>query len=205
MLATSGLFHPEAVAAVVDKPVREVRKRAVLTIVAAFGALLGGFLFSLLVIHGLWITGTEPTITAGFNAFSLLFVMALALERLIAPFTPILGPDTTVAKAKLNTMQAETQAPDPVRADQPSPTDVVTAQGEVSDSRSKTALVTWGVATGLACILSASLNVTLLHAMTVATGTHPPYWVDLLVTGLVVGAGTKPLNDLWSRLQNKPT
>jgi hypothetical protein len=218
MLATSALFHPHAVAAVANKPVDEVRRRAARTLLAAVGSLLGGYLFALFAVHGLWVRGDQPTVTAGFNAFALLFVMSLAIERVIAPIAPILGPDSTVAKAKLLTAQAVVQrrapavpvpavdGPAPAPAVQPSPpvAEVVHAEGEVADSRSKTALVTWGVATGLACVLSASLNVTLLHAMTTQAGTHSPFWVDLLVTGLVIGAGTKPLNDLWSRLQNKP-
>ena len=186
MTATSAMFHQNAMAQVAGarSPVAS-KSRAALTLVAAFGALIAGFLFALLAIHGLWVEGDQPAVTAGFNAFALMFVMALAIERLIQPFVPILGPDTTVAKAKLVDAKAR---------DVPH---------EVTDSRSKTALVTWGAATGLACLLSASLNVTLLHAMTIPAGTHSPYWVDLLVTGLVVGAGTKPLNDLWSRLQSK--
>ncbi|HEY3750724.1 MAG TPA: hypothetical protein VGL80_16140 [Pseudonocardiaceae bacterium] len=193
MTATSAMFHQNAMAQVAGarSPVAS-KSRAALTLVAAFGALIAGFLFALLAIHGLWVKGDQPAVTAGFNAFALMFVMALAIERLIQPFVPILGPDTTVAKAKLIDAKARDV-----------PHEVASAQGEVTDSRSKTALVTWGVATGLACLLSASLNVTLLHAMTIPAGTHSPYWVDLLVTGLVVGAGTKPLNDLWSRLQSK--
>lgn len=196
MTATSGLFHPAKVAEATQAEPRSVRKAAMLTMVAAFGALIGGFLIALLLIHGLWIRGDEPSVASGYNTFALLFVMALALERLIQPFTPVLGPDTTVAKANLVDAQAKT-------AGEPTPA-VATAQLRVTDARSKTALVTWGVATGLASMMAACLNVTLMHAVTSSSGTHPPYWIDLLVTGLVVGAGTKPLNDLWSRLQNKP-
>ena len=195
MTATSGLFHPAKVAEATQAEPRSVRRAAMLTMVAAFGALIGGFLIALLLIHGLWIKGDEPSVASGYNTFALLFVMALALERLIQPFTPVLGPDTTVAKANLADVQASSAGE----------ATVATAQMRVSDARSKTALVTWGVATGLASILAACLNVTLMHAVTSSSGTHPPYWIDLLVTGLVVGAGTKPLNDLWSRLQNKPT
>lgn len=194
MSATSAIFNPTAVADVARSTVSAVRKAAVRTVVAALAALICGFLFALLVIHGLWITGDQPVIAAGFNTFALLFVMALAIERLIQPFAPGLGPDTSVAKAKLLKVKASAAPPE----------EVATAQDEVNDARSKTALVTWGVATGLAAIMSACLNVTLLHALTSQSGTHSPYWIDLLVTGLVVGAGTKPLNDLWSRLQNKP-
>ena len=194
MSATSAIFNAEAAAQVTGTTPSKARQAAVQTVVAAFGSLIGGFLIALLVIHGLLIKGEQPTIAAGFNTFALLFVMALAIERLIQPFAPGLGPDTSVAKAALQTARS-TAAP----ADQ-----VATAQTDVDDARSKTALVTWGVATGLAAIVSACLNVTLLHALTSQSGTHPPYWIDLLVTGLVVGAGTKPLNDLWTRLQNKP-
>ena len=31
---------------------------------------------------------------------------------------------------------------------------------------------------------------------------QPPFWGDLLVTGLVVGAGTKPLHDLVSNIEH---
>jgi hypothetical protein len=186
------MFHPNAVAAVSNAPKDEVRRRSVLTLVAAMAALIGGYLFALLAVHGLWVKGAPPQLAAGFNAFALLFVMALAIERLIQPLVPILGPDTTIAKAALQKVQAA-DAPEAVPA----------AEASVSDSRSKTALVTWGVATGLASIMAASLNITLLRTLTMPTGTHPPFWLDLLVTGLVVGAGTKPLNDLWTRLQNK--
>jgi hypothetical protein len=30
---------------------------------------------------------------------------------------------------------------------------------------------------------------------------QPPFWADLLVTGLVVGVGTKPLHDLVSTIE----
>ncbi|HEX5405188.1 MAG TPA: hypothetical protein VFX16_23145 [Pseudonocardiaceae bacterium] len=73
--------------------------------VAAFSALLVGYGFALLV-HVLWVRGDPPAVAAGFNAFALMFVMALAIERLIQPFVPILGPDTTVAKANLTKVQA---------------------------------------------------------------------------------------------------
>jgi hypothetical protein len=42
--------------------------------------------------------------------------------------------------------------------------------------------------------------------MIAAPGWDPqsiPLWVDALVTGLVVGTGTKPLHDLISKLQNQ--
>ncbi len=58
-----------------------------------------------------------------------------------------------------------------------------------------------GVATGLAFLLCAQLNITLLQAVRANGSGQPPFWADLLVTGLVIGAGTKPLHDLVSNIE----
>jgi hypothetical protein len=49
--------------------------------------------------------------------------------------------------------------------------------------------------------LSSALNITLLQAIRGEGSGQPPFWADLLVTGLVVGAGTKPLHDLITKLE----
>jgi hypothetical protein len=45
------------------------------------------------------------------------------------------------------------------------------------------------------------LNITLLQAVRANGSGQPPFWADLLVTGLVVGAGTKPLHDLVANIE----
>jgi hypothetical protein len=97
-----------------------------------------------------------------------LFILALAIERALEPFSAKLGPD----KARR------------------------TSRSEIEMCRQLTAVVTWGVATGLGFLLCAALNITLLQAVRANGSGQPPFWADLLVTGLVVGAGTKPLHDL---------
>ena len=67
-------------------------------------------------------------------------------------------------------------------------------------SRWLTGIVTWGVATGLAFLLCAQLNITLLQA-SAPTAVDSRRFGRLLVTGLVVGAGTKPLHDLVSNIE----
>jgi len=57
------------------------------------------------------------------------------------------------------------------------------------------------VATGLAFLLCAELNTTLMQAVRASGSGALPFWADLLVTGLVVGAGTKPLHDLVSNIE----
>lgn len=181
-----------ATATPVQLTASEQARRTALTITAALGFLVAGYLLALFVVHGMWVSGQPPQIAAGFNAFALLFVMALAIERLIQPLAPGLGPNSNDAKAQLRAAKASKND-----------AGIETAQAALADARNKTAVVTWGLATGLSCLLAAACNVTLLHAITNPTGPQAGYWVDLLVTGLAVGAGTKPLNDLWTRLQNK--
>ena len=71
----------------------------------------------------------------------------------------------------------------------------------VDRCRRLTAVVTWGMATAAAFLLCAELNVTLMQAVRASSSGAPPFWADLLVTGLVVGAGTKPLHDLVANIE----
>ena len=108
------------------------------------------------------------------GALAGLFILAHAIERAIEPFSPRLGPDTAKSKDE-----------------------------DKKTSRRLTAIVTWGVATGLAFLLCAKLDITLMQAVRANGSGQPPFWADLLVTGLVVGAGTKPLHDLVTNIERK--
>jgi hypothetical protein len=79
----------------------------------------------------------------------------------------------------------------------------------------------WAIASTLAMVLCASVGIFLLRSVETPSSTAaaavakatsgstggpgptslPNRWVDLVVTGLVVGAGTKPLHDLISNIQ----
>lgn len=148
-------------------------------------------------VHKAWFAGKEPFEIAGsLSVFAVLFVLALAIERMIQPFAPKLGPDSSEAKQTLT--KAE-QLPDETAGKAVA---IAHAKRDVDDARERTAIVTWGAASALGFILSAALNVTMMGTV-LARGQQPRYWVDLLVTGFVIGAGTKPLNDLVTRLQDK--
>ncbi len=128
------------------------------------------------------------------GALTGLFVLALAIERVLEPFSRKLGPDTTRLKAERHKEVGDLGGP-------PADGDAADFQRAVEMSRRLTAVVTWGVATGLAFLLCAELNITLLQAVRGNGSGQPPFWADLLVTGLVVGAGTKPLHDLVSDIE----
>jgi hypothetical protein len=84
------------------------------------------------------------------------------------------------------------------------------AQATLDQRRADRAVIFWAVATVLAMAVSAALGLYLLHAVGLPEGSWRggPFsaqglrrWVDLLVAGLAVGGGTKPLHDLISNLQ----
>ena len=144
-------------------------------------------------LHGS--TASTYRIDSQWSAFTGLFILALAIERALEPFSRKLGPDTTKRKHARDSALASLPAHD--KAD-----NAAKCQSAVEMSRRLTAVVTWGVATGGAFLLCAQLNITLLQAVRANGSGQPPFWADLLVTGLAVGAGTKPLHDLVSNIEH---
>ena len=90
------------------------------------------------------------------------------------------------------------------------------AQAELDQQRADKAVAFWALATVLGLLLSATLGIYLLHIVGLrsdglgkngiwaagllgAAGIR--HMIDLLITGLAIGGGTKPLHDLISNLQ----
>lgn len=152
-------------------------------------------------------------VSSDFNMFAGLFVLALAVERLLEPLSRFIGPNTEEAKDERDKAQVaaerdpDGELPAPAGVETPgddAPTNIdwlASAQSNVDQARQIGSIVHWGVAVGLSFVLSAKLNVLLLGAIAAKGSAQPSPWADLLVTGLVVGAGTKPLHDLVSKLE----
>ncbi|MEV0270602.1 hypothetical protein AB0H43_17610 [Hamadaea sp. NPDC050747] len=162
----------------------------------AFGvglALVGG---GLLAAWAIWANGPVNTFraTSEGSIFAGLVVVTAAVERVLEPFTRWLpgraaqhrydwalaamenGAGTTAATAK--------------------------AKADLEQAKADKGIIAWGLATGLATVMSASGGFYLLHMI----AENPqwdavPAWVDSLITGLIVGSGTKPVHDLISRVQ----
>jgi hypothetical protein len=90
------------------------------------------------------------------------------------------------------------------------------AQAELEQRRADKAVAYWALASGVGLLLSAALGLYLLHivglrgdgltadggwAGGVISAAGIRHMLDILVTGLAVGGGTKPLHDLISNLQ----
>ena len=169
---------------------------------------------------------------ANYTAFAGLFVVALAVERLLEPFSGLIVPSADSTKktrdAAVNIAKSTGNAADKKTA--------VNAQAKAATAKSNRAVMMWASAAAIAMLASAGLGLFLLRSLDTASTTttapaatppaganantppapspspstpstpstpskDPNRAIDLLLTGLVVGAGTKPLHDLVTRVQ----
>jgi hypothetical protein len=130
------------------------------------------------------------------SAFGALFAFAAAVERLLEPLSQWLPGRHS--KADYERMVAAVANRHPVMG----LSDVAAAKTRVDRARANRTMIVWGIATAVATVASASGGFYLLHML----ADDPNWngvsnWVDALITGLVVGSGTKPLHDIISRVQ----
>jgi hypothetical protein len=199
-------------------------------VLAAFGILAVGTALSYLVWRLVKPTDFMPS--SNYAVYAGLFVMALAIERILEPFSGLFVPGTKEKKAKSNVAMAHAKLAQATAAISPphatmaiqAQEGAAVAQKEFHRSQAMRAVLMWATAAVLAMLACASLGIFLLRSietpsaakgLTASTSVdssnapsstpgpakNPNRLLDLLVTGLVVGAGTKPLHDLISQIQ----
>jgi hypothetical protein len=214
-------------------------------ILAAFGILAVGAIVSYVVWRSVKPTDFMPS--SNYAVYAGLFVMALALERVLEPFSGLFVPSVKAKKAQSTalaahakraqvvaaTSQLDAAVADPAAAQRAQETlqaaaaaqkDAAVAQKEHHHSQANRAVLMWATAAVLAMLACASLGIFLLRSIETPSAVkgstasasvrsssaapsapspakNPDRLLDLLVTGLVVGAGTKPLHDLISQIQ----
>lgn len=185
--------------------------------------------------------------SSNYAVYAGLFVMALAVERVLEPFSGLFIPSVKAQKAQSTataahakraqvvaaTSQLRAAAADPAAAQRAEAAlqtaaaaqkDAAVAQKKHHHSQSNRAVLMWATAAVLAMLACASLGIFLLRSVETPSAVkgstasasvrsssaapsvpnpakNPNRLLDLLVTGLVVGAGTKPLHDLISQIQ----
>lgn len=130
--------------------------------------------------------------------FAALFAFATAVERILEPFARFLPGKHTrgeleAAVANLANKYHDATLDDLIQ--------VAHAKTMLEKGRASRGLVTWGIATAVATVASSAGGLYLLHAMAGENWNGIPVWVDAIVTGIVVGSGTKPLHDVISKVQ----
>jgi hypothetical protein len=186
-----------------------------------------------------WRNPADFVPSSNYATYAGLFIMALAIERILEPFSGLFVPSmkvkkaigrSTVAQAKHTQAAAAGGEPHaagaalagPAKKEAPVPLKATpahkaaVAQTELHRAQGARAVLMWATASVLAMLVCACLGIFLLRSVETPSpapakaGTtssapskakDPNRLLDLLVTGLVVGAGTKPLHDLISQVQ----
>jgi hypothetical protein len=167
---------------------------------AAIGAAVGAWVYRPAAL-------TAPVDVPGVPGFAGFYLAAQFVERIIEPFSNRAGgfldgfgrgaPNKHPAKADLvkhrRHMRHRAAAAEPGSR---SHTDALEAADAVALFRANSTVTMWGLASFVGCLLSGWLGLSLLHTV----GVQAPPALDVVVTGLALGAGTKPLHDVIGNL-----
>jgi len=169
------------------------------TLPASSGAILMSLLL-VVVAAGISYVLPNPSIFrvgSTMAAYGVVFVFAAAVERVLEPFSNWL-PGRNARNAYEATVAAMMNGHPQVDLGM-----VARSKAAFDRAVADRGVILWGVATALATVVSRGSGVYLLH-MVASDSWNPqaiPGWIDAIVTGLVVGSGTKPLHDVITRVQ----
>jgi hypothetical protein len=148
----------------------------------------------------------------GVSIFALFYIAAQAIERLLEPLSSFYGrtkasaeagaalPAAATANARYTKSEAVKER-DKALAFNDATTAAADAAWwqEMVDQIRRNTTTLWAVASMLGMIAAGWLGLLLLHAV---KAPNAPRWLDIILTGIVIGGGTKPLHDLIGNIQN---
>jgi hypothetical protein len=147
-----------------------------------------------------------------FIVFAVLYILAQATERLVEPLMATsIAPQADESKKELGKAKTElalgsAAAGATAAADDPPAADVANKQAALTELQKQRARVGWALSSGFALVICGLLGLGLIGSVSTVTP-DDGNWnsvfsaVDVVVTGLAVGAGTKPLHDLITRIE----
>jgi hypothetical protein len=212
--SVAGAVAQVAVAVPVDGAVSPVPPTVVITassteretpsprvVAFSFGLLLVGTLFAL----GLDIANQLPPVLSladNMNAFALFYVAAQGIERLLEPFTYYIKPtqptEDTLDEKKGTALTAAMAEATTAAGE------AVNAKAKLARLQSERSILFWAISSVIGIGASAWLGLHFIAmVLSQASQASVPAWLDVTITGLVIGGGTKALHDLIGRI-SKP-
>jgi hypothetical protein len=158
--------------------------------------------------------GSVAKAVEGLALFALFFVTAAALERFLEPIAalvPGIDRPTDDFEAKKEAAAKAVRGADEAAKNDPnrqtlldtakaSLDEAAAAMAKVDRHKGDRTIGLWFIATILAIWASAALKLYFLRTVGIA---NVPRGLEILATGLIIGAGTKPLHDLVTGIQAK--
>jgi len=169
-------------------------------------ALLAGAVLGTLAYDN-WGAGIGFTPPEGVGIFALFYILAQGIERIQEPFTPFVTAKQTGgnerktqrrARADLESCVSSAAAATTLADATARAKIVANGKRTVDQVRANLTVLLFGSSALLAMLLSGYLKAGLLRTVGVS---GVSVWIDVVATGVVVGAGTKPLHDLISNLK----
>ena len=199
--------EPGAAAVVAAGPIQQPgpEMAAVPSQPASFFAILSAFVLVAAGGVGSWalwnndMNTTPMQLADSTSIFGTLVVFATAVERTLEPFSRWLPGRGTKAQLELaiaemaNRAYGGTSYADLAK--------IAKAKAKVDKSRANRTFVSWGITTGAAAVISTASGFYLLRGLSGPDWAGVPIWMDAVITGIVVGSGTKPIHDVISRVQ----
>ncbi len=134
-----------------------------------------------------------------FSTFGALFVFSAAVERVLEPFSRWMPGRKAQDLYERAVADLENGVPGAMQA-------AAHYKAAVDSARASRGVLMWGIATLLATLLAAAAGFYLLRMLAIEPGWNGiAPWADALVTGLVVGSGTKPLHDIFAGFERRST
>ncbi len=158
--------------------------------------------------YSYWIKPAPIQIKIGYVPFAGLIVVTAALERLLEPLSQKLRPNDASAcspakQAADSASAAHTAAADPSKGTaevQQKVEAAATDQAAADARRTERAIIFWAIASVCGLVISGGFGFFLLQSV---ASNHVNSVLDLAITGLAIGAGTKPVHDLITSIQGK--
>lgn len=167
------------------------------------GVLLGTLIASM--VTGVSFAPPQGTLTS-IGLLALFFVMAQAIERLMEPVAEINFKVFGSAKIEKqhkrdqNIKAAEKETDQQKR--QQSADEAANNAAEANGIAANTKVVIWALASFVAMLVTGATKV---YFLKVIGFNGVPDYLNILINGLVIGGGTKPLHDLITLIENKNT
>lgn len=153
-------------------------------------------------------------VVQGVTIFAVVYFITQLIERiieLISDIHPLFKDTNKIAKLKKDIDRKDSQLREHLKVEDTKACQHVNSEAEKSalekkmdeldclESSRKSRL--WAVASGLGIIFSYTfIGLFALVGITIAI---MPHWIDVLVSGIIIGGGSKPLHDLISNLEKK--
>jgi hypothetical protein len=158
-------------------------------------------------------------VSEGFSLFAIFYVFAQSLERLLEPVSrqwdaqeKVPEKENAKAQADARLRIAEAAAASAIvmpdgdpgaheAAAEAAAGTKANADRSLAKVRANKEVVLWGVATAMAALVCGALGLRFLETIVTVDSTAGFRLMDLILTALVIGSGTKPLHDLIDRIQ----